>query len=95
MCIIPYGTQMGEISFCAYNTGVGWRQIVEKIHRTAKVSDWFKEHGRHPVYAKNQNLPLSGAPSVIAPAGSGSDPSPSEVVLRVEPGGRRRLRLVS
>ncbi len=23
MCIIPYGTQMGEISFCAYNTGVG------------------------------------------------------------------------
>ena len=26
MCIIPYGTQMGEISFCAYNTGVGWRQ---------------------------------------------------------------------
>ena len=23
MCIIPYATQMGEISFCAYNTGVG------------------------------------------------------------------------
>ena len=21
MCIIPYATQMGEISFCAYNTG--------------------------------------------------------------------------
>src|SRR5947209_13199140 len=30
MCIIPYGTQMGEISFCAYNTGVGWRNIVER-----------------------------------------------------------------
>ena len=28
MCIIPYGTQVGEVSFCAYNTGVGWRQIV-------------------------------------------------------------------
>src|SRR5216683_914271 len=27
MCIIPYATQQGEISFCAYNTGVGWRQI--------------------------------------------------------------------
>ena len=26
MCIIPYGTQEGEISFCAYNTGIGWRQ---------------------------------------------------------------------
>src|SRR5271154_5671344 len=24
-CIIPYATQEGEISFCAYNTGVGWR----------------------------------------------------------------------
>ena len=35
MCIIPYGTQMGEISFCAYNTGVGWRNIVEKMHQTA------------------------------------------------------------
>ncbi|MGH8648128.1 MAG: radical SAM protein, partial [Burkholderiales bacterium] len=23
MCIIPYGTQEGEISFCAYNTGIG------------------------------------------------------------------------
>ena len=35
MCIIPYATQMGEISFCAYNTGVGWRQIVEKMHQNA------------------------------------------------------------
>src|SRR5215813_15326471 len=25
-------TQEGEISFCAYNTGVGWRQIVENMH---------------------------------------------------------------
>jgi hypothetical protein len=60
MCIIPYGTQMGEISFCAYNTGVGFRQIVEKMHRTASVAEWFKEHGRHPVYAKNQDLEVSG-----------------------------------
>jgi uncharacterized radical SAM superfamily Fe-S cluster-containing enzyme len=59
MCIIPYGTQEGEISFCAYNTGVGWRQIVEKMHSTATVADWYREKGRHPVYAKNQKLPLS------------------------------------
>jgi uncharacterized radical SAM superfamily Fe-S cluster-containing enzyme len=65
MCIIPYGTQMGEVSFCAYNTGVGFRQIVEKMHRTATVADWFKEHGRHPVYAKNQELPLSDAPLTV------------------------------
>ena len=58
MCIIPYGTQEGEISFCAYNTGVGWRQIVEKMHRTASVAEWYMEHGKHGVYAKNQALPL-------------------------------------
>jgi uncharacterized radical SAM superfamily Fe-S cluster-containing enzyme len=60
MCIIPYGTQLGEISFCAYNTGVGWRQIVEKMYRTASVAEWFREHGKHPVYAKHQRLPLPG-----------------------------------
>jgi uncharacterized radical SAM superfamily Fe-S cluster-containing enzyme len=68
MCIIPYGTEMGEISFCAYNTGVGFRQIVEKMKMTATVADWFRTHGRHPVYAKNQNLPLPEGPlSVVVP----------------------------
>ncbi len=65
MCIIPYGTQQGEISFCAYNTGVGWRQIIEKMHRTASVAEWFKEHGRHSVYAKNQTLDLPEAPVTV------------------------------
>jgi uncharacterized radical SAM superfamily Fe-S cluster-containing enzyme len=51
MCIIPYATQMGEISFCAYNTGVGWRQIVENMYQNSKVADWYKQHGKHPVYA--------------------------------------------
>jgi uncharacterized radical SAM superfamily Fe-S cluster-containing enzyme len=51
MCIIPYATQMGEISFCAYNTGVGWRQIVENMHYNASVAEWYKEHGKHAVYA--------------------------------------------
>ena len=61
MCIIPYGTQMGEISFCAYNTGVGWRQVIEKMKATATVAEWNRTRGRHPVYAKNQSLPLSPA----------------------------------
>jgi hypothetical protein len=51
MCIIPYATQMGEISFCAYNTGVGWRQIVENMHKNATVAEWYREHGKHAVYA--------------------------------------------
>jgi uncharacterized radical SAM superfamily Fe-S cluster-containing enzyme len=68
MCIIPYGTQMGEISFCAYNTGIGFRQIVEQMKATATVADWYREHGRHPVYAKSQTLPLSDAlGTVIVP----------------------------
>jgi uncharacterized radical SAM superfamily Fe-S cluster-containing enzyme len=58
MCIIPYGTQMGEISFCAYNTGVGWRNIIEKMKANATVAEWYREKGRHPVYAKNQDLEL-------------------------------------
>ncbi|MFI5289147.1 MAG: radical SAM protein [Polyangia bacterium] len=58
MCIIPYGTQMGEISFCAYNTGVGWRNIVEKMLANATVAEWYRQHGRHPVYAKGEALEL-------------------------------------
>ena len=57
MCVIPYGTQEGEISFCAYNTGVGWRQIIEEMHKTASLSEWYREHGRHAVYAKGKPVP--------------------------------------
>jgi 7,8-dihydro-6-hydroxymethylpterin dimethyltransferase len=60
MCVIPYGTQEGEVSFCAYNTGVGWRQIIEEMHKTAALSDWYKDHGRHAVYAKGKNVPGIG-----------------------------------
>jgi hypothetical protein len=58
-CIIPYATQEGEISFCAYNTGVGWRNIVEKMHMTASLTKWYEERGRHEIFAggKNVNLP--------------------------------------
>ncbi|MEZ4444068.1 MAG: radical SAM protein [Polyangiaceae bacterium] len=58
MCIIPYGTQLGEISFCAYNTGVGWRNIVEKMKANATVAEWYRDHGKHPVYASDQDLPI-------------------------------------
>ena len=57
MCVIPYGTQEGEVSFCAYNTGVGWRQIIEEMHKTASLSEWYKENGRHAVYASGKAVP--------------------------------------
>ncbi len=58
-CIIPYATQEGEISFCAYNTGIGWRNIIEKMHMTATLTKWYEEHGRHEIIAggKAVNLP--------------------------------------
>ena len=58
-CIIPYATQEGEISFCAYNTGVGWRNIIEKMYMTATLSKWYEEKGRHEIIAggKSLNLP--------------------------------------
>ena len=58
MCIIPYATQEGEISFCAYNTGVGWRKIIENMHKNATVAEWYKERGKHEVFAKGKNVNL-------------------------------------
>ncbi|MCB1215089.1 MAG: radical SAM protein [Deltaproteobacteria bacterium] len=58
MCIIPYGTQEGEISFCAYNTGVGWRNIIENMYKNASVGSWYKKHGRHKVYAGGARVEL-------------------------------------
>jgi len=69
MCIIPYGTQQGEISFCAYNTGIGWRQIIENMHMTATTAEWYRQAGKHKVYAGGHSVPL---PVIETPAaGSG------------------------
>src|SRR3974390_1396006 len=57
-CIIPYATQEGEISFCAYNTGVGWRNIIEKMHMTATLTRWYEEHGKHEIFAGGKHVPL-------------------------------------
>jgi uncharacterized radical SAM superfamily Fe-S cluster-containing enzyme len=66
MCIIPYGTQLGEISFCAYNTGIGWRNIIEKMMQNASVAEWYRQHGRHPVYAKGKDFPMAAFSNPIS-----------------------------
>jgi uncharacterized radical SAM superfamily Fe-S cluster-containing enzyme len=68
-CIIPYATQEGEISFCAYNTGIGWRNIIEKMHMTATLTKWYEEHGRHEIFAggKKVNLPSTEHNLVLDP----------------------------
>jgi uncharacterized radical SAM superfamily Fe-S cluster-containing enzyme len=58
-CIIPYATQEGEISFCAYNTGIGWRNIIEKMHMTATLTRWYEEHGRHEIIAGGKKVQLN------------------------------------
>jgi uncharacterized radical SAM superfamily Fe-S cluster-containing enzyme len=68
-CIIPYATQQGEISFCAYNTGIGWRQIIEKMHMTATLTKWYEEHGRHEIFAGGKKVNLeSTAHSLVLDA---------------------------
>jgi hypothetical protein len=47
----PVATQEGEIPFSAYNS-VGWRQLVEQLHRTSTLPEWHREHGRHAIHAK-------------------------------------------
>src|SRR5437016_2916619 len=58
-CIIPYATQEGEISFCAYNTGVGWRNIIEKMHMTATLTKWYEDHGKHEHFAGGKQVNLN------------------------------------
>jgi hypothetical protein len=97
MCIIPYGTQMGEISFCAYNTGVGWRNVIEKMKANASVADWYREQGRHPVYAKNQELPLPDALGTVTLPDSALalEARDAERAAKGAPGKRIRLQIVS
>ena len=80
MCIIPYATQMGEISFCAYNTGVGWRKIIEEMFQTASLADWYKSNGRHEVYARGRNVPLPVLPGQTVPAMPSMPPLPKPAV---------------
>ncbi len=64
-CIIPYATQEGEISFCAYNTGVGWRNIIEKMHMTATLTKWYDEHGRHEIFAGGRKVGMADSQNTL------------------------------
>src|SRR5204862_7752469 len=58
MSIIPYATQLVEISFSAYNTGIGRRKIIENMYQTASVAEWNKKHGKHEVFAGGHEVPF-------------------------------------
>lgn len=69
MCLIPYATPIGEIAFCAYNTGIGWRQIAESCRHNPSVAAWHREHGRHTVFANASHpvpLPAAERPAALS-----------------------------
>jgi hypothetical protein len=48
----PYGTQRVK-SFCATSTGVGWRQIIENMHKNAMRAEVVQEPRQtQEIYAK-------------------------------------------
>ena len=66
----------GEISFCAYNTGLGWRQIIENMHKTATLADWHKTRGRHEIYTQGRSVELNTTSHdlFIPQTGNSADP---------------------
>ena len=39
-------------------TGIGWRNIIEKMHMTATLTKWYEEHGRHEIFAGGKSVQL-------------------------------------
>jgi 7,8-dihydro-6-hydroxymethylpterin dimethyltransferase len=99
MCIIPYGTQEGEISFCAYNTGIGWRNIIENMHQNATVAKWYQEHGRHEIFANNHSVKLDDQAHRLnvnsSDAGRGREKSALPQTAKEEQAAMRKLYMQS
>jgi len=49
--IIPIRTQQGDI-LLRVQQGIGWRKIIENMYKNATSRQWYKEHGKHDIYAK-------------------------------------------
>jgi hypothetical protein len=58
-------TQLGEISFCAYNSA-GWRDVVEHVYSRHTLSEWHSEHGRDEIFAGGKTVPLETEPANLA-----------------------------
>jgi hypothetical protein len=59
--------------------------VIEKMKANATVAEWYRTNGRHPVYAKNQELPL--------PEALGTVTLPESAIRMEERDQRRRVRL--
>src|SRR5262249_54306547 len=49
--------------------GIGWRNIIEKMHMTATLTKWYEDHGRHEIFAggKKEALPTTDHKLVLDP----------------------------
>src|SRR5712692_9527392 len=93
MCIIPYATQQGEISFCAYNTGIGWRKIIENMYKNATVAQWYRTHGKHEIYAKGRSVNLENYEhSLVIDAAAAARVRPKEHDIPMTAAEEDRLR---
>jgi len=45
--------------FLRLQHGVGWRNIIEKMHMTATLTKWYEERGRHEIFAGGKTVPLA------------------------------------
>ncbi len=37
---------------------IGWRKIIENMHKNATVAEWYRNHGKHEIYAKGKKVNL-------------------------------------
>jgi len=59
----------------------------------ATVADWYKTRGRHPIYAKNQDLPLPATLGSIVMPESAIELEKRDAEKREEREARKRIRL--
>ena len=63
-----------EVAFSFKNAG-GWRQIVEAARCAPSLSQWHREHGRHPIYSNHQFVPIDEVQSAPSAGRSSSSSS--------------------
>jgi hypothetical protein len=56
---------------------VGWRQVIEEMRQVASTQEWFREKGRHRIYAGDRPVPMPEAlkrrlPVTAVDAGNGN-----------------------
>jgi hypothetical protein len=52
------GSNGGNYVLDNVSTGIGWRNIIDKMHMTATLTQWYEEHGRHEIFAGGKKVPL-------------------------------------